>query len=1224
MITDTLIYSSGKLHTFTTPGPTASGRTATVAITAGRMTSITDPDTSTVSFTYLTTASDSNRVQAVTNKLSVPTEYAYDATHHLALDSTNLVTFPTIAERFRDVDSVELATNGAPIVPDSAYVSIDGPRTDVRDVTRFWLDRHGAPLRIIDALGDSTILTRADPRWPALVSRMRSADGRIVLATYSVRGNDSTTIDSLHIQNGVSATTRYLFDNSWDFVTRIVQPMGDSVMLAYDATTGNRLYQQPGGDQARRVTFGYDAMTKLLRSIQAPLTSRADSVYYDATLGNDSVHVSPRGIRSYVTRDLSGRIVHTKSPIDSGQSLFEEQDLTYDALDRMLSTQTYGPSIHYHLWASGSANGISTLAERTILNRYFDREGNLDSLSRSAQPDTARMKTITTRWVYDRANRMIEEVAPDGLRDSTGRDAAGNAIVVKTRRTAKNAADTTGLITMQYDAANRLVQRQLPQVLYFPGHISDQVVSPIWTFPRYTAGYFIPADVETYSYDAMGRITSAANASALVRRTYNIDGTLATDTLRIRNYASTDSSQHAYGLEYTYDLDGRRTSIRHPDALAPVVGGVLKDMQTYGYDSVTGALSSVTDVLGNTFRYTYDIKGRLDTLVSPGGVREFHRYDDDDNLILRVDSATQFVGQAGGFPTADIHRDSLVYDARGNVVEARSLVDTARFGYSALGSLADAATIPASSAYPAVLSGLETFYVNDALGNRVWTWFNNLQGSDSTTTAQISFYMPNVGRDTAIESNFSGFSQSNTPVYERIKIYADSAGNVVYSSVNHGTNGSLVHETDVPYFDALNRMRVLDKRACNTSSNNNQPLICNFSSSLLAADKGYFEEYRYDALGRRILLRSRSDSTCPSSSNQCVSIIQRTIYDGDQVLYELQMPGADSISPAQLERDTTSIYALNLPFGRVAYTHGVGIDRPLDVIRMGYSALWAAPVAVVPHSTWQGQYDAGSYDDGRAGRCTNYAADSTCVHIQWPAPFYGYFLDDLSRSLNYPIAWFGSLLSDRRDPSGKIYLRNRYYDPESGRFTQEDPLGLAGGLNVYGFGQGDPVNYSDPLGLRPLTEQERSRMGNLCEEIDCDKINIHEGHDSEDENKERMKWLGRSRGAPITIGDDVYIPDGSIGDFGTLAHELTHVYQYHVDFGSNLRKYELTLFFGDQAPYWLFRKTKGRLGKDPYDTGNMSGKSFDDYPYEGQASIVEQCFTGNPWACSLAPIHPIQ
>jgi hypothetical protein len=37
----------------------------------------------------------------------------------------------------------------------------------------------------------------------------------------------------------------------------------------------------------------------------------------------------------------------------------------------------------------------------------------------------------------------------------------------------------------------------------------------------------------------------------------------------------------------------------------------------------------------------------------------------------------------------------------------------------------------------------------------------------------------------------------------------------------------------------------------------------------------------------------------------------------------------------------------------------------------------------------------------------------------------------------------------------------------TGHFTQEDPIGLAGGMNLYGFAGGDRVNYADPLGLCP-------------------------------------------------------------------------------------------------------------------------------------------------------------
>jgi RHS repeat-associated protein len=64
-----------------------------------------------------------------------------------------------------------------------------------------------------------------------------------------------------------------------------------------------------------------------------------------------------------------------------------------------------------------------------------------------------------------------------------------------------------------------------------------------------------------------------------------------------------------------------------------------------------------------------------------------------------------------------------------------------------------------------------------------------------------------------------------------------------------------------------------------------------------------------------------------------------------------------------------------------------------------------------------------------------------------------------------PNAWLGGLIDEQRDPSGLLYRRNRYLDPSTGRFTQEDPIGLGGGSNLYGYANGDPVNYSDPLGL---------------------------------------------------------------------------------------------------------------------------------------------------------------
>jgi RHS repeat-associated protein len=64
--------------------------------------------------------------------------------------------------------------------------------------------------------------------------------------------------------------------------------------------------------------------------------------------------------------------------------------------------------------------------------------------------------------------------------------------------------------------------------------------------------------------------------------------------------------------------------------------------------------------------------------------------------------------------------------------------------------------------------------------------------------------------------------------------------------------------------------------------------------------------------------------------------------------------------------------------------------------------------------------------------------------------------------------------------SGISFFRNRFYDDIMARFLQEDPIGLAGGINLYGFAGGDPVNHTDPFGLCPAEMTDDS--------IPCTKI----------------------------------------------------------------------------------------------------------------------------------------
>ncbi|OCN52938.1 hypothetical protein AN658_0207260 [Serratia marcescens] len=189
--------------------------------------------------------------------------------------------------------------------------------------------------------------------------------------------------------------------------------------------------------------------------------------------------------------------------------------------------------------------------------------------------------------------------------------------------------------------------------------------------------------------------------------------------------------------------------------------------------------------------------------------------------------------------------------------------------------------------------------------------------------------------------------------------------------------------------------------------------------------QGEFEaQYHYDALGRR----SRKAVRYKGKTEQTT----RFLWQGYRLLQEQRDDGSRrswSYDPAS-------------PWSPLAALEQAGDSRSADIYWY-HTDLNSAPLEVTDAAgnlCWSGQYDTFGKLQGQtvAG-----AAKRQGAQYQQPLRYAGQYQDD---------------------ESGLLYNLFRYYEPEVGRFTTQDPIGLRGGLNLYQYAP-NPLMWVDPLGL---------------------------------------------------------------------------------------------------------------------------------------------------------------
>ncbi|WP_084084416.1 RHS repeat-associated core domain-containing protein [Cupriavidus sp. USMAA2-4] len=102
------------------------------------------------------------------------------------------------------------------------------------------------------------------------------------------------------------------------------------------------------------------------------------------------------------------------------------------------------------------------------------------------------------------------------------------------------------------------------------------------------------------------------------------------------------------------------------------------------------------------------------------------------------------------------------------------------------------------------------------------------------------------------------------------------------------------------------------------------------------------------------------------------------------------------------------------------------------------------------------------------------------------------------------------------DGAGLYYYRARYYHPGFGRFISEDPIGLAGGINLYGYVGGDTISRIDPFGLDWVYSQSTGQLTHV--DSNGNSTNVGNGYAGHGEGVNNPDMQSATNVGPIPQG----------------------------------------------------------------------------------------------------------
>ncbi len=833
-------------------------------------------------------------------------------------------------------------------------------------------------------------------------------------------------------RDGALSLTEY---DGHSHVVTATDALGNRKMFAYDNRDSLLSSTEGSGVLARTTRFGYDAQDRLAAVTNA--LGHVTTYEYDAC---DRVTKTTAPDGTYTVNDwnANGTLAATHAHDASGREL-RRMTLAYGAYGLPISKTLTGVGLpaggittrtEYNTAGSVAAT-VDPLGHRSVLS--YDAAGRLvsttDALGNVSIIEYDRAGNVAaahdalgrvTRTTHTISGLPLQTTLPDGSVTRTEYDSVEDVAASTDSRGARRSIerDTEGRPLAATDALGNQ-----DAIAY------DELGRPVWA--RDASG------VESWTeYDTLSRPVSQINALGAA-------WTTGYDKLNRAVSATTPLGKTS---RIAYDNVGQLVALTRPSGAVDAFGYDAMGNQTaytnaeghvYGtaYDALGRVISS-TNALGvQVAAMSYDLNGNLARAVDGNGTVHTYAYDALDQLVSR---------------TSPDGTDTFAYDAVGNVVSAANDTAAETFSYDAMDRLVAATTEVFGHTFRNEwrrdAGGLVTNLVYAP--GKVVTMEYDIEGRLVAVRDWLghewAFGWDAAGRLTSLSSPDG---RIRTQTYDAAgRLASWKVGNLVGRSLEYDlagrktcdnvTAGAMPAPAEIRQaeniFDAADRL-VASSVKLGVGTTRTETFAYDRNDAMVRAETdGEAVVFRYDADGA---LAGIAAAGAAEATFGYDAFGNRLLAGG-----HLWLPDqSDSLKRSLLECDMAG----NLVR---AYIWAGGM-------LLGY--VDANGTLTVAHTDEQGGIVALSRTDGTVLHTAQYGPHGEDWGFTGTNPT--------------PFAWLGGFGVQRLPQDtflGDLYLtRHRLYAPAQQRFLSSDPMGLAGGLNLYAYGNGNPVAYIDPLGL---------------------------------------------------------------------------------------------------------------------------------------------------------------